>query len=80
MFAACFTVDDRHNAARNNKVKSVKGGVALEVHASFRQYIMSQGVLPSHKRAYVTIKHPQLGNIGFLGIYTPNEAQNRTAL
>jgi exonuclease III len=71
---------DGENARRNNRVKGGKGGVAMGIRANLQPYIITEGILPSNWGVYVTMKHPKFGDIGFLGVYAPNESKERAKL
>jgi exonuclease III len=71
---------DGRNAARNTKVLGGKGSVALALHQNLKNYISGEGILPSKKGVWVTLEHPTLGDIAFMGVYAPNNSKARAEL
>jgi exonuclease III len=71
---------DGVHGARNCQVLGGKGGVALAFSPKWSPHISTEGILGSNRGVWVILDHPRLGRLGIMGIYAPNNSQERTIL
>lgn len=72
-------LDGRH-ARRNRRVRAGKGGTLLAIGPRLKSCVTLNGSLPSGKAVWTHIEHPELGRIGVVAIYAPNNKDARAAL
>lgn len=76
----CALADDGVHARCNQFVLARKGGVFMAIGPSFHSYIIDKGITMLGRAVWAHFNHPQLGKIGGVIVYAPNNHKQREAL
>lgn len=76
----CAPAADGVHAGRNQLVVAGKGGVALGFPRDFKNCLTLEGISSCGRAVWACFDHPGWGQLGFVGVYGPNDSDGRISL